>query len=171
MAVKVTLTMKLRQSRKYKTVFLSPEHTDAERAKHRKLVLQLKEKTVAELNRKHSIKGGNILRKNWMLLIAEVRHWWLFWSCVVLCFDLDFWLRILADSIMSCWKDKKSYQFPTENWTVFRALIRFCTILVAGPFFTVKFIIPVSFNVKFFMITIDYESCPAPSGLQSIDRI
>ena len=64
MAVKVTLTMKLRQSRKYKTVFLSPEHTDAERAKHRKLVLQLKEKTVAELNRKHSIKGGNILRKN-----------------------------------------------------------------------------------------------------------
>ena len=52
---------KLRQSANYKTVFLSPDRTDEERAKHRQLVLRLKEKTAAEPSKKHYIKGGEIV--------------------------------------------------------------------------------------------------------------
>ena len=52
---------KLRQSEKYKTVFLSPDRTCEERTKHRELVLRLKEKAVAEPNRRHFIKSGEIV--------------------------------------------------------------------------------------------------------------
>ena len=54
----------LRQSDSYKTVFLSPDRTVEERIKHRELVLQLKEKTVSEPNRRHYIKEGAIVSVN-----------------------------------------------------------------------------------------------------------
>lgn len=52
---------KLRQTANYKTVFLAPDRTLDERAKHRELVLQLKEKIVSDPNRKHFLKGGEVI--------------------------------------------------------------------------------------------------------------
>jgi len=50
----------LRQSDKYKTVFLSPDRTIEQRAEHRVLVVQLKNIAEAEPHRRHYIRGGQI---------------------------------------------------------------------------------------------------------------
>ena len=50
----------LRQSEKYKSVFLSPDRTAEQRTEHRELVQQLKEKAKEEPHRHHYIKRGQI---------------------------------------------------------------------------------------------------------------
>jgi hypothetical protein len=50
----------LRDSDKFKTVFLSPDRTAEQRAEHRELVQQLKDKVNEEPLRYHYIKGGQL---------------------------------------------------------------------------------------------------------------
>ena len=51
---------KLRQSTDYKTVFLAPDRTVEQRSCHRELVSELKQKRIAEPEKKHYIKEGKI---------------------------------------------------------------------------------------------------------------
>ena len=50
----------LRQSDKFKSVFICPDRSLEQRVKHRKLVLELKSKTKEEPSKRHFIRGGTI---------------------------------------------------------------------------------------------------------------
>ena len=52
---------RLKQTIKFKTVFLSPDRSLEQREKHRQLVLDLKKKTLEEPSKKHYIKNGTIV--------------------------------------------------------------------------------------------------------------
>ena len=50
----------LRESDRFKRVFISPDRTPEQRAVHRELVVQMKSKKTNEPNKRHYIKGGQI---------------------------------------------------------------------------------------------------------------
>ena len=56
----LTKSRKLSGNEKYKTVFLSPDRSYEQRAKHRTLVADLKNRKTAEPNKRHFIRNGTV---------------------------------------------------------------------------------------------------------------
>ena len=54
----------LRNNDRYKTVFISPDRSVEERAEHKGLVLELKEKVKQEPDKIHFIKGGQLCSRD-----------------------------------------------------------------------------------------------------------
>ena len=52
---------RLKQTIKFKTVFLSPDRSLEQRETHRQLVLDLKKKALEEPSKKHDMKNGTIV--------------------------------------------------------------------------------------------------------------
>ena len=51
---------KLRQTEKFKAVYISPDRTPEQRIEHRELVAELKRRRVDEPAKRHFIRGGNV---------------------------------------------------------------------------------------------------------------
>ena len=79
----------------YKTVFISPDRSAHERAEHKRLVLELKEKAGQEPNKIYFIKEGQLCSK------ARVKNDWIADICgYVVCVEFKYWQVFLNHRFM-----------------------------------------------------------------------